>query len=85
MICQKTHQRFCPTSCQFLRSTTERRIVSGDRVSEILETIQSEDIDLVIMGTHGRKGLEHMILGSVAENVMRKSRVPVLIINPYKS
>jgi len=36
------------------------------------------------MGTHGRKGLEDTIFGSVAENVMKKSSVPVLVINPYK-
>jgi nucleotide-binding universal stress UspA family protein len=36
------------------------------------------------MGTHGRKGLEHAIFGSVAENVVKKSPVPVLIVNPHK-
>lgn len=62
----------------------QRRIVSGDAIDEILKTIESEDIDLVIMGSHGRKGLEHVIFGSVAENVVKKSPVPVLVINPYK-
>ena len=62
----------------------QRRIVSGDPAEEILKTIGSEGIDLVIMGTHGRKGLEHIIFGSVAENVVKKSPVPVLTINPYK-
>lgn len=36
------------------------------------------------MGSHGHKGLEETIFGSVAENVMKKSPVPVLIVNPYK-
>lgn len=62
----------------------QKRVVSGDTVDEILKVIESEDIDLVIMGTHGRKGLEHVFFGSVAENVVKKSSVPVLIINPYK-
>ena len=62
----------------------QRRKVSGDPAREILKTIDSEGIDLVIMGTHGRKGLEDTIFGSVAENVMKKSSVPVLVINPYK-
>ena len=62
----------------------ERRILSGDPAAEILKTIDSEDIDMVIMGTHGYKGLEHAIFGSVAEKVVKKSPVPVLIINPYK-
>jgi nucleotide-binding universal stress UspA family protein len=62
----------------------KRVIVSGDPASKILETIVSEDIDLVVMGTHGRKGLEHAIFGSVVENVVKRSPVPVLIVNPHK-
>lgn len=62
----------------------QKRVVSGDPATEILKTIESEDIDLVIMGTHGRKGLEHTIFGSVAENVVKRSAVPVLVVNPYK-
>jgi nucleotide-binding universal stress UspA family protein len=62
----------------------QKRVVSGDTVDEILKVIESEDIDLVVMGTHGRKGLVHTIFGSVAENVVKKSPAPVLVINPYK-
>jgi nucleotide-binding universal stress UspA family protein len=62
----------------------QKRVVSGDTVDEILKVIESEKIDLLIMGTHGRKGLDHTIFGSVAENVVKKSPVPVLVINPYK-
>jgi len=62
----------------------QKRIVSGDPITEILRTIDSEDIDLVIMGTHGYKRLEHIIFGSVAENVVKKSPAPVLTINPYR-
>ena len=62
----------------------QKIILSGDPAQEILKTIDSEGIDLVIMGTHGRKGLEHVFFGSVAENVVKKSPVPVLTINPYK-
>ena len=61
-----------------------RMILSGDPAQEILKTIESEGIDLVIIGTHGRKGLEHVFFGSVAETVVKKSPVPVLTINPYK-
>ncbi|MDY6954430.1 MAG: universal stress protein [Thermodesulfobacteriota bacterium] len=62
-------------------SKLERRVVSGDPIGEILKTIASEDIDLVIMGTHGRRGLEHMLMGSVAENVVKRSSVPVMTIH----
>ena len=62
----------------------QKRVVSGDTVDEILKVIESEEIDLLIMGTHGRKGLDHTIFGSVAENLVKKSPAPVLVINPYK-
>jgi nucleotide-binding universal stress UspA family protein len=62
----------------------ERRISAGDPATEILKTIDSEHIDLVVMGTHGYKGLEHAVFGSVAEKVVKKSPVPVLTINPYR-
>ena len=65
-------------------SDFQRRTVSGDPATEILKTIESEGIDLVIMGTHGRKGLEHTIFGSVAENIVKRSPVPVLVINPHR-
>ena len=74
-ICEKQLQS-CPDF--------QKRVVSGDTVDEILKVIESEDIDLLIMGTHGRKGLEQVIFGSVAENMVKKSPVPVLTINPYK-
>ena len=62
----------------------QKSILTGDPAQEILKAIESEEIDLVIMGTHGRKGLEHVFFGSVAENVLRKSPVPVLVINPHR-
>ena len=62
----------------------ERRILSGDPAAQILKTIDSEAVDLVVMGTHGYKGLEQAIFGSVARKVVKNSPVPVLTINPYK-
>jgi nucleotide-binding universal stress UspA family protein len=62
----------------------QRRIAYGDPATEILRAIEREKIDLVVMGTHGRKGLEHTIFGSVAENVVKRSAAPVLVVNPHK-
>jgi nucleotide-binding universal stress UspA family protein len=76
--------KLCEEQLQNCPSFQKRRIF-GDPATEILKTIDAEEIDLVIMGTHGRKGLDHTIFGSVAENVMKKSPVPVLVINPYKT
>jgi len=62
----------------------KKMVLSGDPGTEILKTIESESIDLVIMGTHAYKGLERMTFGSVAEKVVRESAAPVLVINPFK-
>ena len=78
----KSMERVCEEQLQQCPNF-QRKLVSGDPATEILKTIDSEGMDLVIMGTHGRKGLEHTIFGSVAENVVKKSPVPVLTINPY--
>ena len=80
---EKTMKRVCKEQLQGCPNF-QKRILTGDPAQEILKTIESERIDLVIMGTHGRKGLEHVFFGSVAENVVKKSPVPVLTINPYK-
>jgi nucleotide-binding universal stress UspA family protein len=57
-------------------------IKSGAPFVEIIEYVKAESIDLVVMGTHGRSGIEHILIGSVAEKVVRKSPCPVLTIRP---
>jgi nucleotide-binding universal stress UspA family protein len=61
-----------------------KKILVGDAASEIIRYADEMKVDLIIMGTHGRKGLEKALFGSVAEKVVKNSPVPVLIINPYK-
>lgn len=61
-----------------------KKVVSGDPATEILKTIEYEGIDMVVMGTHGRKGLEQIFMGSVAQHVVRNAPVPVMTINPDK-
>jgi universal stress protein A len=51
----------------------------------ILDAETKFGVDLVVMATHGRKGLKHLVLGSVAERIVRESRVPVLTIRPVSS
>jgi len=63
---------------------TKAVVLSGDISGEILNYIESEGVDLVIMGTHGRKGLDKIVFGSVAERVAKGSTAPVLLLNPYK-
>jgi len=55
-------------------------IARGNPHQAILDYVTAEDIDLVVMGTHGRTGLDHYLLGSVTEKVVRLSDVPVLTV-----
>ena len=54
---------------------------AGDPATEILKVIDELEPALVALGTHGRTGLAHLLLGSVAEKIVRSSRVPVLTIH----
>lgn len=52
----------------------------GSPADVILKTIDEKNIDIVVMGTSGKRGLNRFLLGSVAENTMRSAKVPVLVV-----
>ena len=56
--------------------------VPGTPFLEIIRYAKEHDVDLIVMGTHGRSGLAHVLLGSVAERVVRKAPCPVLSVRP---
>jgi nucleotide-binding universal stress UspA family protein len=58
----------------------ETQLVEGDPAAEILRVAAETGCDLIIMGTHGRTGLGRVLMGSVAEQVVRKARCPVLTV-----
>jgi universal stress protein A len=62
------------------RATVEYRVQDGDPAVEILGVAREARCDLIVMGTHGRTGLGRMLLGSVAEKVVRKAACPVLTV-----
>jgi len=64
--------------------TCEQKILQGDVAETLVEYAAANDISLIIMGTHGYKGLEKVLFGSVAERVVKTAPCPVLTINPYK-
>ena len=60
---------------------TTTAIQRGTPLQRITQYVENhDDVDLVVMGTHGRSGLRHIMLGSVAENVLRHTTVPVLLV-----
>lgn len=60
--------------------TVRTRLLQGLVTTELLEFANRQRADLIVMGTHGRTGLAHALLGSVAERVLRKAPCPVLTV-----
>ncbi len=58
-------------------------LLEGDVATSILNFAQQKHVDLIVLGTHGRGGLEKALMGSVAEKVFRASAIPVLTIGPH--
>ncbi len=61
---------------------TKAEVVVGYAAEEILEIAAKEEADLIVMGPHGRKGIDRILFGSVAERVVKNSHLPVLTIRP---
>ncbi len=59
------------------------KVFMGDVGEKIVEYAGAVEADLIVMGTHGYKGLEKIMFGSVADKVVRAASCPVLTINPY--
>jgi len=55
-------------------------ILSGKPFLEIIRMAEEEDVELIIIATHGHTGVEHLIFGSTAEKVVRKAQCPVLVL-----
>lgn len=59
-------------------------VVIGDAASIIVKYADKQAFDLILMGTHGRKGADKIVFGSVAYRVAKKATCPVLTVNPYR-
>jgi len=59
-----------------------KKVLTGTPFLEIIRYARDEDLDLIVIGTHGRTGLVHALMGSVAEKVVRKAQCPVLTVRP---
>ena len=59
-------------------------VLRGDIVDEVVAYGEKEAFGMIIIGTHGARGLERILLGSVAERVLKRAHCPTLTMNPYK-
>ena len=58
----------------------EAIVVQGIPFAEIISTAREKEVDMIVIGSHGRTGITHMMLGSVSEKVVRKAPCPVLTV-----
>ena len=59
-----------------------REVRFGNPAKEILDFVESEGVNLVAMATHGRSGLPRLLMGSIAEAVLRRLAIPILLVHP---
>ncbi len=62
--------------------THEELLLQGDMVQTLRETVEQREVDLIVLGTHGRSGISDLIMGSIAENIFRHIDCPVLTVGP---
>jgi len=62
----------------------ETRVLKGNPALEIVKYSENKRTDLIVMGSHGRTGIQHLVLGSVAERVVRMASCPVLTVKTGK-
>lgn len=67
---------------RFVKLGTEVRVDSGEPAELILHIARENDVGAIVMATHGRRGLKHLILGSVAERVLREAHCPIVAVPP---
>ena len=77
---QASMNAFVAQHFEGIKATGE--VMVGYASDEILGKAKKDNVDLIIMGTHGRKGIDRILFGSVAEKVVKNSEVPVLTIRP---
>ncbi|MCX7794515.1 MAG: universal stress protein [Thermodesulfovibrionales bacterium] len=82
-IVSETEQRLEGfTKDRFKGLSVERIIARGRPYEEIVRIADEKDVDLIVMGSHGRTGLGRVVIGSIAMRVLRRSTKPVLIVRP---
>jgi nucleotide-binding universal stress UspA family protein len=78
-ITEREMKNLCETELGGFKNY-ESMILSGAPFLEIIRTAKEKEVDLIVVGTHGRTGLDHVLFGSTAEKVVRKAPCPVLSV-----
>ena len=83
---QEQMESFCKEHSNYFNKAgvnIASQVLVGDVSEKIVEYAGENDADMIVMGTHGYKGLERIMFGSVADKVVKSATCPVMTINPY--
>lgn len=78
---EKMMDRFCAKKLEGM-TNYEKYIVTGIPYEAVLRKAEEESVDLIVLGTHGRAGIDHFLFGSTAERVVRRAMCPVMTVRP---
>jgi len=76
---EKMMQKFCRTKAKDF-TNYETLIIAGIPYEEILRKANEEQVSIIVLGTQGRKGIDHFLFGSTAERVVRNAKCPVMTV-----
>lgn len=76
----RKHMEQAVEACRAVHGKTEGAVRTGTPFVEVINYAREIEADLIVVGTHGRTGLSHMLIGSVAEKIVRKAPCPVLSV-----
>jgi nucleotide-binding universal stress UspA family protein len=79
---EETMNKFIQENLSQIKATGH--VLSGYAAEEILNFVEQNQIDMIVMGTHGRKGIDRILFGSVAERVVKSASIPVLTLRPQQ-
>jgi nucleotide-binding universal stress UspA family protein len=77
---QELQERLRQVAVKDASVAVERRLLAGDPADAIIRVAQETGADMIVMGTHGRRGITRLLMGSVAESVVRRAACPVLTV-----
>lgn len=78
---QKEFAKFMENLPETVRSRVTQEMLSGEPSETVLDRAEQGNFDLIVVGSHGRRGVARWVMGSVAERIVRHARCPVLVVH----
>ena len=78
---KQSFETFLEQQPEAIRGSIDHEVVLGDPAHAVLDRAEKGDVDLIVVGSHGREGISRWVMGSVAERIVRHAHCPVLVVH----